>query len=33
LNDLRNDLEPAPPDMEGALARIRKLLTDERPAA
>jgi hypothetical protein len=33
LNDLRNDLEPMPPDVETALARIRKLLTDERPAA
>lgn len=33
LNDLRNDLEPVPPDVEAALARIRKLLTDERPAA
>jgi chromosome segregation ATPase len=33
LNDLRNDLEPVPPDVEAALARIRKLLTDKRPAA
>jgi hypothetical protein len=33
LNDMRNDLEPVPPDVEAALARIRKLLTDERPAA
>jgi hypothetical protein len=33
LNDLRSDLEPVPPDVEAALARIRKLLTDERPAA
>ena len=33
LNDLRNDLEPVPPDVEAALARIRKLLADERPAA
>jgi hypothetical protein len=33
LNDLRYDLEPVPPDVENALARIRKLLTDERPAA
>jgi hypothetical protein len=33
LNDLRNDLEPVPPNVEAALARIRKLLTDERPAA
>jgi chromosome segregation ATPase len=33
LNDLRKDLEPVPPDVEAALAHIRKLLTDERPAA
>ena len=33
LNDLRDDLEPVPPNVEAALARIRKLLTDERPAA
>lgn len=33
LNDLRNDLEPVPPNVEAALAHIRKLLTDERPAA
>jgi small-conductance mechanosensitive channel len=33
LNDLRSDLEPWPPDVESALARIRKLLTDQRPAA
>jgi hypothetical protein len=33
LTDLRSDLEPVPPNVEGALARIRKLLTDERPAA
>jgi hypothetical protein len=33
LNDLRNDLELVPPEVETALARIRKLLTDERPAA
>jgi hypothetical protein len=33
LNDLRNDLEPVPPHVEAALARIRKLLADERPAA
>jgi hypothetical protein len=34
LNDLRTDLEPAPPDVEAALTRIRKLLTDDqRPAA
>jgi hypothetical protein len=33
LNDLRSDLEPSPPDVEAALARIRKLLAGERPAA
>jgi hypothetical protein len=33
LNDLRNDLEAVPPDVEAALARIRKLLTEKRPAA
>jgi hypothetical protein len=33
LNDLRDDLEPVPPDVEAALAHIRKLLADERPAA
>jgi hypothetical protein len=33
LNDLGNDLEPVPPDVEGALGRIQKLLTDKRPAA
>jgi hypothetical protein len=33
LNDLRNDLEPVPPDVEAALAHIRKLLADKRPAA
>jgi hypothetical protein len=33
LNDLREDLEPWPPDVESALARIRKLLADQRPAA
>jgi predicted phage gp36 major capsid-like protein len=33
LNDLRNDLEPATPDVDAALARIRNLLTDKRPAA
>ncbi|SRR5712691_5893341 len=33
LNDLRSDLERIPPDVEAALAHIRKLLADERPAA
>ena len=33
LNDLRNDLERATPDVETALARIRNLLEDTRPAA
>ena len=33
LNDLRSELERKPPDVEAALARIRKLLADERPAA
>jgi hypothetical protein len=33
LNDLRSDLEQIPPDVEGALAHIRKLSADERPAA
>jgi hypothetical protein len=33
LRDLCTDLEPVPPDVEAALARIRKLLADERPAA
>jgi hypothetical protein len=33
LSDLRRDLEPVPPNVEAALARIRKLLADERPAA
>ncbi len=33
LNDLRGDLERTPPDVGAALARIRKLLAGERPAA
>lgn len=33
LSDLRDDLELVPPDVESALARIRKLLTDARPVA
>jgi hypothetical protein len=33
LNDLRRDLERKPPDVDSALARIQKLLTNERPAA
>jgi chromosome segregation ATPase len=33
LNDLRSDLKQKPPDVEAALARIRKLLAGERPAA
>jgi phage terminase small subunit len=33
LNDLRAELERVPPDIEGALIRIRKLLAGERPAA
>ena len=33
LNDLRGDLEQSPPDSQTALARIRKLLAGERPAA
>jgi hypothetical protein len=33
LGDLRGDLERVPPDVEAALARIRKLLPGERPAA
>jgi hypothetical protein len=33
LNDLRSDLQHMPPDVEAALARIRKLLAGERPAA
>ena len=33
LNDLRDDLERIPPDVEAALLRIRRLLPGERPAA
>jgi len=33
LNDLRDDLERIPPDVEAALIRVRKLLAGERPAA
>jgi hypothetical protein len=33
LTDLRSDLERVPPDVEGALIRIRRLLSGERPAA
>ena len=33
LGDLRTDLERKPPDVDAALARIRKLLDNERPAA
>ena len=33
LNDLRSELEQEPPDVEAALARIRKVLADKRPAA
>ena len=33
LNDVRNDLERMPPDVEAALRRIRKLLEAQRPAA
>jgi hypothetical protein len=33
LNDLRDDLERIPPDVEAALMRVRKLLAGERPAA
>jgi C4-dicarboxylate-specific signal transduction histidine kinase len=33
LNDLNRDLEQVPPDVESALARIRRLLANERPAA
>jgi len=33
LNDLRRDLERRPPDVEGALARIRKLAQASDPAA
>jgi hypothetical protein len=33
LNHLRRDLERKPPDVDSALTRIHKLLTNERPAA
>jgi uncharacterized membrane protein YccC len=33
LNDLCGDLERIPPDVEGAIVRIRRLLAGERPAA
>ena len=33
LNDLRDDLERSPPDVEAALVRIHRLLAGERPAA
>jgi chromosome segregation ATPase len=33
LNDLRTNLEREPPNIETALARIRKLAAGERPAA
>jgi hypothetical protein len=33
LTDLRSDLERVPPDVAGALIRIRRLLSGERPAA
>jgi hypothetical protein len=33
LNDLRDDLERIPPDVETALVRIRRLFAGERPAA
>jgi hypothetical protein len=33
LGDLCTDLERMPPDIDGALVRIRKLLDNERPAA
>jgi hypothetical protein len=33
LSNLRDDLELVPPDVESALARIRRLLTDARPVA
>jgi hypothetical protein len=33
LNNLRRDLERKPPDVDSALTRIQKLLTNERPAA
>jgi TolA-binding protein len=33
LRDVQADLEHTPPNLEGALARIRELLDGERPAA
>jgi hypothetical protein len=33
LGDLRTDLERTPPDVDAALARIRKALASDRPAA
>jgi hypothetical protein len=33
LKDVRTDLEMVPPNVAGALGRIRELLPDERPAA
>jgi hypothetical protein len=33
LEEVRSDLQAAPPDVAGALGRIRALLPDERPAA
>jgi hypothetical protein len=33
LRDVQADLEHMPPNLEGALARIRELLDGERPAA
>jgi hypothetical protein len=33
LEDVRSDLTTAPPDVAGALDRIRELIPDERPAA
>lgn len=33
LSHVRTDLEATPPDVAGALGRIRELLPDERPAA
>jgi DNA repair exonuclease SbcCD ATPase subunit len=32
-NDLRHDLERKPPDVDAALTRIHRLLSDVRPAA
>jgi hypothetical protein len=33
LGSVRSDLEAVPPNVDAALARIRELLADERPAA